>query len=107
MLAGLGLLSLLASWWLTGVNQPWAFFSLPTRAWELGAGALLALGEPWLKQIGGGVARVVGWAGLLAVAWATTRLSAATPYPGLATVIPVGKHRGRHRRRVRTPHLGG
>ncbi len=50
VLAGLSLVSLLASWWLTGVNQPWAFFSLPTRAWELGAGALLALGQPWLKS---------------------------------------------------------
>ena len=85
MLAGLSLVSLLASWWLTGVNQPWAFFSLPTRAWELGAGALLALGQPWLKQIGGG--RWPGCSGGSAwwrVAWAATRLSAATPYPGLA-----------------------
>jgi peptidoglycan/LPS O-acetylase OafA/YrhL len=89
VLAGLSLVSLLASWWLTGVNQPWAFFSLPTRAWELGAGALLALGQPWLKQIGVGAARVLGWLGLAAVAWAATQLSAATPYPGLAALIPV------------------
>ena len=79
------------SWWLTGVNQPWAFFSLPTRAWELGAGALLALGQPWLKQhrpVGGGPGARVdrpGWP------WPgpPPGCRAATPYPGLAALIPV------------------
>ena len=32
------------SLWLTTASAPWAFFSLPSRAWELGIGALLAVG---------------------------------------------------------------
>ena len=28
----------------TDIAAPWAFFSLPTRAWQLGVGALLAIG---------------------------------------------------------------
>lgn len=35
------------------ISQPWTFFSLPTRAWELGAGALVAFlmrtGARWLQ----------------------------------------------------------
>ncbi len=90
VLAGLSLTSLVACWWLTRVNQPWAFFSLPTRAWELGAGALLALGQPWIRRLGVGWARGLGWAGLAAVVYASTRLSSATAYPGLAALLPVG-----------------
>ena len=29
--------------WLTDSNTPWAFYSLPSRAWELLTGALLAI----------------------------------------------------------------
>ncbi len=36
------------SLWLTQADQPWAFFSLPSRAWELAAGGLVALGAPVL-----------------------------------------------------------
>ena len=38
-----GAASLVLSLWLTTANAPWAFYSLPTRAWELGIGALLAV----------------------------------------------------------------
>ncbi|MDQ1494887.1 MAG: hypothetical protein QOG69_1370, partial [Actinomycetota bacterium] len=36
-------LSLLLSVWLTHQSAPWAYFSLPSRAWELAAGALVAV----------------------------------------------------------------
>ena len=35
-LAAVTVASFLLSLWLTHANQPWAFFSLPSRAWELG-----------------------------------------------------------------------
>ncbi len=41
-LALVGLLSLLACIWETGRDQTWAFYMLPTRAWELLAGGLVA-----------------------------------------------------------------
>jgi peptidoglycan/LPS O-acetylase OafA/YrhL len=38
--------SLVLSPHLTRASQPWAFFSLSTRAWELAAGGLVALAAP-------------------------------------------------------------
>ncbi len=51
--------SFVLSLWLTNASEPWAFFSLPTRAWELGIGALLAVGAGRLARTtrGGGVGR--------------------------------------------------
>lgn len=38
------------SLWLTKANEPWAFYSLPTRAFELATGGLLALVLPRLVE---------------------------------------------------------
>jgi hypothetical protein len=73
VVAVVGTASLALSLWLTDANQPWAFFSLPTRAWELAAGAAIALSLPWLR-------RVPPW---LAVA-APPAETAATPRTGPA-----------------------
>jgi peptidoglycan/LPS O-acetylase OafA/YrhL len=91
-------------------DAPAAYFGLPSRAWELGVGALLAL---W---VGGrdcrtgvvesapprrGWGRLVelaahpmikvglGWAGLAAIAISAVVLTDDTPFPGLAAVPPV------------------
>ena len=45
--------SLLLSVVLTGVAAPWAFFSLPTRAWELGLGAIVAVSVTRLARLPG------------------------------------------------------
>jgi hypothetical protein len=82
-------LSFLLSLRLTHTSQPWAFFSLPTRAWELLAGALVALALARARELPRGAAAVVGWAGLVAVLWAIFRFSGATPFPGTAALIPV------------------
>ena len=93
-LSALGAGSFALSVWWTRASQPWAFFSLPTRAWELIAGGVVALSTPWLKERGkagsagaGWVA--LGWAGLGAIAFSVNRFSASTPFPGTAAVIPV------------------
>lgn len=77
------------SWYLTGAAQPWAFFSLPTRAWELGVGATLALAVPVLRRLPRAPAVVLGWAGLLAVVGSVVALAATTPFPGTAALWPV------------------
>jgi SGNH domain (fused to AT3 domains) len=87
-LAGVGSLAL--SLRLTAVSAPWAFFSLPTRAWELAAGGLVALAAPTLRRLSGVAAATLGWLGLEAVVWSITRFSAATPFPGTAALFPVG-----------------
>ena len=76
---------------LTQSELGWAFYSLPTRAWQLAAGGLLAvaagrLGAPsrFLVAVGG----LAGWAALGAVVIAGLLLSESLPYPGLAAVVP-------------------
>jgi peptidoglycan/LPS O-acetylase OafA/YrhL len=68
---------------------PWAYFGLPSRAWELGVGALLALGAARLARLPRRVAPVLGWAGLAAIGAAAVGYGDATPFPGLAALPPV------------------
>jgi peptidoglycan/LPS O-acetylase OafA/YrhL len=51
VLAGAG--SFVLSLRLMALSQPWAFFSLPTRAWELAAWGLVALAAPRLRRLPG------------------------------------------------------
>jgi peptidoglycan/LPS O-acetylase OafA/YrhL len=84
----ISLVSLGLSIWMTDANAPWAFFSLPTRAWELGIGAILAVSGAWLTRIPVRVAAILGWAGLAAVAASGVVLNDATPFPGTAALLP-------------------
>jgi peptidoglycan/LPS O-acetylase OafA/YrhL len=67
----------------------WAFYMLATRAWELGAGALLALGVPWLRRIPKVVRAVAGWLALVVLGVATVTYDATIAFPGTAAVVPV------------------
>jgi peptidoglycan/LPS O-acetylase OafA/YrhL len=65
------------------------FYLMPTRAWELGAGALLALGAPRLEV---GVAPFKHWIaaiGLAAIAISMLSFGPTTRHPGLITLAPV------------------
>lgn len=88
-LAAVGAASLAFSIWLTYANPPWAFFSLPSRMWELAAGGGLALALPALKRMPRALAVAAGWLGLALIVWACLRLSSLTPYPGTAALVPV------------------
>ncbi len=90
VLGVLGLASFALSLWLTRVNEPWAFFSLPTRAWELAAGGLVALAAPKLRLLPDALASALGWAGLAVVIWSALAFSGSTPFPGTAALAPVG-----------------
>jgi peptidoglycan/LPS O-acetylase OafA/YrhL len=81
--------SFIFSLWLTRADQPWAFFSLPTRAWELAVGGLVALGAPVLRRLPIGAAIALGWAGLAAVVASAIGFGASTPFPGTAALVPV------------------
>jgi peptidoglycan/LPS O-acetylase OafA/YrhL len=89
VLALLAVISFAWSVHLTTTNQPWAFFSLPTRLWELAAGGLLAFAANRLRTLRPSVAVVVGWSGLALVVWAMVRYSASTAFPGVAALAPV------------------
>ena len=72
----------------TAADPAAAYFVTPTRAWEFGAGGMLALfaGRGAARH---GVAALVSWAGLAAVAIAAATYSDSTPFPGLAALLPV------------------
>jgi peptidoglycan/LPS O-acetylase OafA/YrhL len=65
-----------------------AYFVTPTRAWELGAGALLALAAP-LDRSPAAARAALSWVGLAAIAVAALAYSHATPFPGHAALLPV------------------
>jgi peptidoglycan/LPS O-acetylase OafA/YrhL len=89
VLGVLGVASFVLELWLTRGSQPWAFFSLPTRAWELAAGGLVAFGAPWLRALPERLAAAVGWTGLGAVVVSALIVSGSVPYPGTAALAPV------------------
>jgi hypothetical protein len=74
--------------WLTTANQPWAFFSLPTRAWELGIGAILAVGATRLARLPRTGAVAAGWVGLGMIGAAGLVIDTSTPFPGFAALLP-------------------
>ena len=81
--------SFVLSVYLTGTQQPWAFFSLPTRAWELGVGALLALAAQHFGDIPTWGRSALGWGGLAVVAAGGILITQQTPFPGWAALVPV------------------
>jgi peptidoglycan/LPS O-acetylase OafA/YrhL len=74
---------------LTPADAPWAYFSLGTRAWELGLGGLVALGASRLAQLPGPVAVAGGCLGLAALVASAFIFNGQTPYPGSAAALPV------------------
>ena len=80
--------SLVACVWLTEVSGPWAYFSLPTRAWQLAAGGLLALTVAWHSRVPTAVAAATGWLGVWLIAAALFLIEPTTAYPGLASLLP-------------------
>jgi peptidoglycan/LPS O-acetylase OafA/YrhL len=71
-------------------NHSVGYFSLQTRAWELGVGALLALSLRLLARVPAWLSRIAGWAGLAAVIVSAVMYTETTVYPGIAAVLPVG-----------------
>lgn len=65
------------------------FFLLPTRAWELIFGALLALWLMRRPQPMGWMAELLSLAGLFAIGVSVASFSSATPFPSLYALLPV------------------
>lgn len=70
--------------WLTATTPGVAYFSTLTRAWEFGAGALLAFA-------GGGrrLPRAMSWLGVAGIVAACFLYSSHTSFPGFAAALPV------------------
>jgi peptidoglycan/LPS O-acetylase OafA/YrhL len=81
--------SLALSVWQTSVAQPWAYFGLHTRAWELATGALVAVAAPWAARLWRPAAVLLGSTGLVAVVASAVVFTDDTAFPGYAAALPV------------------
>jgi peptidoglycan/LPS O-acetylase OafA/YrhL len=78
------------SYYWTDVSPAWAFFSPFTRAWELAAGALIAVGLVRIpRRVPGIVDSIAVWVGLALIIASVVLISGETPFPGIAAVLPV------------------
>jgi peptidoglycan/LPS O-acetylase OafA/YrhL len=89
VLALLGAASLTICIWQTRTAQPWAYFGIQARAWELAAGALAALAAQRLAGLRPALAAGLTWLGLAAVLASALLFTDRTPFPGYAAVLPV------------------
>jgi peptidoglycan/LPS O-acetylase OafA/YrhL len=82
--AGTTAASLLLSVYQTQTSPIWAFYSLPTRAWELGVGALLLFIPETIWRN-----RYIPWLGVIGILIATFNFDENTAFPGINAVLPV------------------
>jgi peptidoglycan/LPS O-acetylase OafA/YrhL len=83
-IAAITLLSFTFSLYQTNAKPIWAFYSLPTRAWELGIGALLIFIPPRIRW-----SQNYLWIALALIIYGAFSFEDNTPFPGTAALIPV------------------
>jgi peptidoglycan/LPS O-acetylase OafA/YrhL len=84
-----GAISLGMCMYVTSKDQPWAFFSMPTRMWEFGLGALAVLLLPTGNRLPVYSSVIMGCLGALLIVWATTQFDRNSTFPGYAALVPV------------------
>ncbi len=88
VLALVAVISFVVSLVLTYVMPAAAFFSLPTRAWQLAIGGLVALTATRWSRLPARAAAVAGWVGLALILLACIWFDPTTPFPGTAALLP-------------------
>jgi peptidoglycan/LPS O-acetylase OafA/YrhL len=88
VLATAAIVSFALSLVVTYVVPAIAFFGLPTRAWQLAIGGLVALGTVRLRRLPPAVVSIASWGGLALILLACVLLDKATLYPGTAALLP-------------------
>jgi peptidoglycan/LPS O-acetylase OafA/YrhL len=73
----------------TGPYPALSFYLLPTRAWELGAGALVALAGGRARDLPLSAANAAGTIGIAMIVASAVVLHESTPFPGTAALMPV------------------
>jgi peptidoglycan/LPS O-acetylase OafA/YrhL len=82
--------SLYVSITATAADPANAYFITPTRVWELAAGGLVATLPPLVAwRVSGRVVVGVAWIGFAMLLVAAAVISATTPFPGTAALLPV------------------
>ncbi|MDM7830699.1 acyltransferase family protein [Cellulomonas edaphi] len=80
--------SVLASVVLTDRSPARAYFVTPTRLWELGVGALLAVVAARLTGLSARVRVALAASGLIGIVLAAVVMDEHTPFPGYAAALP-------------------
>jgi len=88
LFGAIGVASLAYSIWFTAHAQSQAYFSLPARVWEFALGSVLALVAPRLTGVPAWLARVLGWAGMIALLTCGLVLRVEGQFPGWAALWP-------------------
>lgn len=88
VLAVIAVVSFAMSLVLTYLLPPAAYLSLPTRAWQLAVGGLVALTAVHWRRLAALPAAVLGWAGLALIVAACIWVDGRTEYPGTAALLP-------------------
>jgi peptidoglycan/LPS O-acetylase OafA/YrhL len=73
----------------TAIDGTTAYFSPLTRAYELAAGALLAVALPWVMKAPRRLGVALGWTGIALVLWTGLAFTEATMFPGWLAALPV------------------
>ncbi|WP_166784039.1 acyltransferase family protein [Cryobacterium suzukii] len=78
-------------WSVAGVGSgdPASYFVTTSRAWEFGAGGLLAYFAQHSLTTHVRLRSAVSWLGLLGIILAVVSYTPATPFPGIAALLPV------------------
>ena len=84
VIAGITFASFAFSLYLTAHSPIWSFYSLPTRAWELGIGALI-LWRPSTVRL----PKIVPYFFVAAILLTSFTYNSGTPFPGWAAIPPV------------------
>jgi peptidoglycan/LPS O-acetylase OafA/YrhL len=82
-----GAASFVASLWITGTSQPWAFFGMPTRVWEFAIGGIAAIALS-NRDLSNRTAGLLQGAGLSMILFSALAYGEVTPYPGIAASLP-------------------
>lgn len=84
----ISLVSLMVAEWASRAHPSAAFYLLPTRAWELGFGAMAAIAVPlWQTQKLPG-AGIIASTGLAMIITSMVFFNALTPFPGVFALLP-------------------
>ncbi len=73
----------------TSQNPAAAYFSALTRGWELGVGALVAVGATLLARIPAVARAMLSWLGLAIIFASVVVMNESTAFPGYLAAIPV------------------
>ena len=86
--------SFAASLYYSEASQPIAFFSSPTRFWQLATGALLAVATPWLRAQRRSIAVALQFVGLMLLLYTIFEMGSiierGNAYPGMSALLPTG-----------------